>query len=463
MDLFRQGIPIHGLPQTFQDVVIAVRAFGIRYVWIDALCIIQDSPEDWEREGAMMRDVYTNSACTIAATASESPDQGLFRCRDPATILPKRITAPSVGPRPNNDVEYLLFDRSFLERRIFDGPLHMRGWVFQERMLSPRVLHFTKDQLVWECFTETKCETFPKGMPLQIHTKELGPRQSGNQMANTIEGGTQASATSSSHSLQSSTECNLTDWRTLSTWRELVKQYSKCDLTYTTDKLPALAGLAKAYQDTTGDAYLAGLWRSFLLDQLDWRVYTPGGRVSSQYRAPSWSWASVDSPVRPFMLNPRSLFLPVINNIQVKTRGPEYFGRTLTAYLDLEGYLIHASIHSLDDERIACQLQVGKHIVSGQLLRDTADTDFILGSAIICLPLKIDAMAPDMYPLKDLVLFCMVLEPIHGTKSVEYQRVALLIVSAEGQQLEPFRSFGISINQDSTFEVTEDYSIIRIV
>ncbi|KAI1307439.1 heterokaryon incompatibility protein-domain-containing protein [Xylaria venustula] len=387
----------------FQDLVTVTRIFGILYVWIDALCIIQDSSEDWEREGATMGDVYANSACTIAATASENPEHGLFRHRDEASILPERIKAPNTGSWPD-DAECFLFDRGYLDRRIFNGPLHMR------------VLHFTKDQIVWECFTETMCETFPEAMPLQMRTKDLGPLRA-----------VRPPTTLLSHPIEK------TDWKTLSTWRELVKQYSKCDLTKTTDKLPAFAGLVKTYQDVTGDEYLAGLWRSFLLHQLDWRVYTPGRRISPEHRAPSWSWASVDGPIRPFMLN-----------AGIKTRGPASFGRVLSAYLDLDGYLITASVHSLDDNQTVAQLQIEGELVSGQLFRDTACTTLTLGSQMVCLPLKTEY-------------------PVPGISPTQYERVGLLIIIVRERQMEPFNLFGIAFTEDENFEAIKDYSIIRIV
>lgn len=470
---FRRGYLIHNLPQTFRDLILVTRAFEIRYVWIDALCIIQDSAEDWEREGATMRDVYAHSACTIAATASENPDQGLFRHRDPAIIMPGRIRAPdgtsalSSTPQADDNTKaeaekYLLFDRGFLERRIFHGPLHTRGWVFQERMLSPRVLHFARDQLVWECFAETKCEAFPDGMPLDIRTKDLyAPLQPPKQLKKSRR--KWLSRLLPGRSLGERQEGM--DWKTLSTWRELVKQYSKCELTYVKDKLPAFAGIAKAYQDATGDEYLAGLWRSYFLHQLSWRVYTPSGRMSIEYGAPSWSWASVAGAVQPFAMDPQSLFIPVVHDVRVETKGPAYFGRVSTAHLDLEGPLVCADIRGMDsEERTACQLELEGHMIQGRFWTDSVEASFIVGSRVECLPLKVDVVArgADGSP-KDVMLTCMVVERVpDSTTPCHYQRVGLLVVSVVDHFLAPIRWFGISITESSTLEVTRDCSLIRI-
>jgi hypothetical protein len=76
--LFEAGINIHTMPKTFQDAVKVTRALGISYIWIDSLCIVQDSSEDWLKESQQMESVYSNSYCNIAATKSADSDGGLF-------------------------------------------------------------------------------------------------------------------------------------------------------------------------------------------------------------------------------------------------------------------------------------------------------------------------------------------------------------------------------------------------
>ena len=81
MDVCRRGSLIRDLPRAFQDMITVARRFSIRYIWIDSLCILQDSKEYWEKEASMMQDVYVNSSCNIAAAASTDPHGGLFRSR----------------------------------------------------------------------------------------------------------------------------------------------------------------------------------------------------------------------------------------------------------------------------------------------------------------------------------------------------------------------------------------------
>ncbi|OHE94385.1 hypothetical protein CORC01_10313 [Colletotrichum orchidophilum] len=222
-----------------------------------------------------MRDVYTNAACNIAASASSSPIGGLFRDRVANHVRPGIITSNLVSQEPK---EFYIFDKGYWDRHILNGALHQRGWVFQERFLSPRQIYFARDQIMWECLEEHKCEGFPRGVPLYESSKSI------------------KRLLASTKSDESKIE-GLMPFDAMDLWIDVVTAYSRCQFTFMEDKLYALGGVAKLFQEATGDMFLAGLWRSRLLHQLDWCVWTPKPRVTSKYRAPSWSWVSVDGPV----------------------------------------------------------------------------------------------------------------------------------------------------------------------
>lgn len=274
---------IQHLPQTFQDAINITRRLSIRYLWIDALCIVQDASEDKEYEITQMRKIYINAACNLAASASDDPHGGLFRTRDTTVIAPGLIAAPSGAIR---DQTHHIVDMSYRDRQISSGPLHRRGWVFQERFLSTRVIYFGQWQMFWECLSELKCEGFPRGMPQSRSTKSLKPLWEMTRVS------------------QSSSNSPPSDDKAMSTpalrlWNNLVREYSNCTLTFPGDRLPAFAGIADLFREATGDEYIAGLWRSNLLHLLDWWVDQPRARATAEYRAPSWSWASLDGPIRP--------------------------------------------------------------------------------------------------------------------------------------------------------------------
>ncbi|UPK95583.1 hypothetical protein LCI18_006518 [Fusarium solani-melongenae] len=302
IDAMRQGLPVSQLPRTFQDVVTIARRFSIRYIWIDALCIIQDSELDWEREAPTMRHVYGRSICNIAASAASGPDSGLFRTRDEEAVLPGAIELPLLTTGGASEKNFLLFDKGYWDRHLAGGPLHKRGWVFQECLLAPRVLYFTKNQLMWECFHETKCEGFPNGMHHHESLKDLawfGGSERGHDGRHT---------------------CARTGEMTLQThvlWNNLLERYTSCDLTLHKDRLPAFSGIADLFAHFTGDEYQAGLWRSKLIDQLIWRVPRPKPKPQLQQWLPSWSWASVDGQVKSANISSEREYL--ISIIKVKT------------------------------------------------------------------------------------------------------------------------------------------------
>lgn len=467
LDSFRQGLPISELPRTFQDLIVLARAFGVRYMWIDALCIIQDSTEDWEHEGAAMWKVYANSLCTIAATASISLEDGLFRKRDPVPFT-RQIKAPSGHPcRDNHD--YHVFDLGFAERCISSGPLQSRGWAFQERIMSPRVLHFSDSQMLWECRKETQCEAAPFYTTLLSQKSTKGSIQH-QGMRNRLEVTADHDAESSA-SLSSSTPARNHVGKEydvfLDGWKSVVAIYSNCSLTYDEDKLPALAGLAKAFlRDKPARTYLAGMWRENLEGQLGWKVNTPGNRLSTPYRAPSWFWASVTSAIEPSLyyklekLGHCFYTIPRIESVSCVTKGPQYFGRVLRAHLEVSGYLVFPIVHSIDGEKEpqTCQLRIEHTFMSACLCWDTVDVRASVGFTITCLPLGIE------YDTR--IITCIILEQVGGNSPIKYQRVGLLKVTFGHDRSDQLWRFGIEkgIKENrSVAKYNKEFSVIHIV
>ena len=141
------------LPKTFQDAVDVTRKLGIRYLWIDSLCIIQGNDKDWEKESRSMEAVFANAFCTIAATSAKDSWDGFLvsqsvkqsvKLIDGSVDPPLSVYACEVGGNFNNDVG--------------SGGLNQRAWVLQERALSPRTIHFTAAQTYWECGSVIRCD-----------------------------------------------------------------------------------------------------------------------------------------------------------------------------------------------------------------------------------------------------------------------------------------------------------------
>lgn len=253
---FHLSVPVEHLCQTFQDALFILQYIGLEYLWIDSLCIIQDSTEDWEREAALMSAVYGFSELTIAANRAKDGRQGCFSSRNlacPAVI--------QLSTHRSSTVTYSHYDgregahHRRREERFEDMPLTKRAWAFQERLLSRRVIFFNETEISWLC---------AKGASLEC-----------NPFIYLIDG-------PMTHRGQD--------------WQEIVQQYSGCDLTYEKDRLVALSGLARRQNESMDDMYLAGMWRQKIEDQLCWYrhihpLMPPNSEPAKDTNTPSWSWA----------------------------------------------------------------------------------------------------------------------------------------------------------------------------
>jgi len=369
----RHNQPISQLPQTFKDAVLVARHFSIRYLWIDSICIIQDSAEDWEREAGTMRDVYANSAFSISAIVSNDSDDGLFRSREAHEIPPGVLRRRGEGLEPQN---YYICDNEYWNREVGNAELNRRGWVLQERLLAPRILHFTQKQIVWECFTTQKCEGFPIGLPYHHPLKDFSSLFSRIQRQHPLEN-----------------KPGMTK-DVLRRWLKIVEEYSQCKITIPGDKLPALSGIARLFQEATADVYLAGLWKSRLRDSLTWSVRKPAAKLfSAQYRLPSWSWASIDGAVFASVRGNVNLISIVDAHTTTTTVDPT--GQVSEGFLVVKGVLVEAIYYQTDVKEYHLwrgngNLNIGDHNLR---IRTSADS--------------LDALAKDSTPLFCLIMGCV--------------------------------------------------------
>ncbi|OCL01472.1 HET-domain-containing protein, partial [Glonium stellatum] len=284
LENMKQRIVLSNLPQTFQEAIYITKKLRIRYIWIDSLCIVQNNEEDWLQEAALMGKVYERGLCNIAATASAEEIGAMFVERDPALNSSILLT---IASQKHMQTCYCVTSRLW-EKMVCQAQLNQRGWVLQERVLSSRTIHFAS-QLFWECCEFQACETYPGGIP----TSELRPDPPSGLKALVRPRLSLGTSQESVHLHQA--------------WKYLVEAYSLCKLTVTSDKLLAISGIARQIARPLGDEYLAGVWKGDLARELLWAVpYHPdSGNPASilegpqrfrpkEYRAPSWSWASLD-------------------------------------------------------------------------------------------------------------------------------------------------------------------------
>lgn len=274
---FLHGIALDSLPQTFQGAVEMTRNLGLDYLWIDSLCILQDSTQDWAAESNNMYETYRHSFVNLAAAASENASEGLAYPSSLLSTIPCRVV---VGRGKHEEwvrTDYtpgIRSDSSHL-------PLLSRAWVFQEILLPARVLLFTRHEMCWECNEMSRTETFPNSKPIP-RPDVIRPNK-----VNEVIPFRKAWRNLSGQSPESRT--NL--------WNQMIGKYSGKQMSKPGDKLVAVAGLAHDLgQNWPEVAYLAGLWSYDLLHGLLWNGFGCTTR-SRFYNAPSWSWASVDGPV----------------------------------------------------------------------------------------------------------------------------------------------------------------------
>jgi hypothetical protein len=257
-----QGIALDRLPQALRDAVQVCRGLGVLYIWIDALCIVQDDVGDLRRELSHMAEIYQHAIATISAASSTKADDGFLFRRGHwyHECPPIHLQALTESGQRVAAFAY--------ERRLWENDsINWRAWTYQERMLSPRVLAYRNTVLEWNCRTRVDSYGLLEPTTLLRNLK----------------------ATPDSPYSFSSTP-----------WSDVVAEYSLRKLTFEADKLRALSAIARVYHRETGKTYLAGIWKEDLPLALCWIPARHSGSPvvprPAGYRAPSWSWASLESP-----------------------------------------------------------------------------------------------------------------------------------------------------------------------
>lgn len=339
LDLHHQGILFQDLPKTFQDAAVTCRRLGIRYLWVDSLCIVQDDHEDWQIQSAQMDTIYENSIFTIAASSAHNATEGCF------IPVPERHAVHSVswpGTSQGSGAYSVKVYRSYPHFSFWDkqenmqqrAPLLSRAWFYQERHLSRRVVHFTAHELVWECQTVATCQCISSARQNMLSSSQEDTPMSVINRHQLRAPGPKPGA-----------DANAREKRDLDPWHLCVRAYSQLSLTYEKDVFPALAGLANRVQLLKpGAKYCAGLWldpATNNLNDLAWMNAGVPRTRHKRWRAPTWSWASVrdcvpswgdwidldpehtyakllEAKVKPFGLDPNG----ELRDAHIRVRGP---------------------------------------------------------------------------------------------------------------------------------------------
>jgi hypothetical protein len=295
------GVPIEKFPRTIQDAIKFTRSIDLEFLWIDSLCIIQDSEEDWNREAANMCEVYQGSFLTIAGLGASSSEEGLFAIRDPLLYSPCFLFE-------TDQREKIYAGQDSTIGWVLDPwPLHQRGWVTQERILPLRTLNFGP-YLIWQC-QETILDEYniAAGTKTTLHEYNITASDRYKGGFNLNDDFYKFVIRGSIHAMPSRER----DERILDIWEAIVALYSRSTLTVTTDRLVAISGILAATQRRTGWTNLSGLCEPFLWKQLLWERSFFSDSESTGL-IPSWSWIAItgeilwlkDESEEGFFLNP---------------------------------------------------------------------------------------------------------------------------------------------------------------
>ncbi|CAM1509633.1 Fc.00g033720.m01.CDS01 [Cosmosporella sp. VM-42] len=314
IEQLKSGIEVAKLPKTLQDAVVFTRNLAIEFLWIDALCIIQDSAADWEVESAKMGDIYSQAFLTVAAASATSAAEGFLQGKDPEPEFQLKW--------PDGSMARATVDRTGSSGTSDDEPWNLRGWTFQEQILSKRLVIYSDGEVQWVCRSSHSCEC-----------------GSVDQFAHDRSGTTiwELADAAEAHAF----------------WVNVVSAYSARSLTVEMDRLPALSGIASRIGRLTASPYLAGLWVDNVLPGLCWYRSTPADCwQSATYRAPTFSWASVDGPTFCYSRDKSQdakepNLMPHCIDTDATVNGQNPFGAVVDAWIKLRAPLITCTLQGI--------------------------------------------------------------------------------------------------------------------
>lgn len=297
-------------PQSIRDAVHVARELGIKFLWVDSLCIIQDDEKDKMREIAQMHEIYQRAVITISAAISESSRDGFLTVRK---LLPSSVRLKYRGP------DGTLGSVVMASQVRTSEPIHSRGWTFQEHLLSRRTLVFGTFGIRWICRNVRHVDGF-QGNSAWIEMLE-------NRFSKL---GSSDFPTGTDNSDHQPAE-----------WRGVVRDFSQRHLTDPKDRLPAISAVATVHSATRRRGrYVAGLWTTDLPGTLLWEIFPESPSVRCQGPTfPTWSWALFEGSVDFPFIGHRPTTAQLLS-AHVTLAHPEApFGQVLSGNLLLRGRL----------------------------------------------------------------------------------------------------------------------------
>ncbi|KAL7758356.1 hypothetical protein ACKLNR_012883 [Fusarium oxysporum f. sp. zingiberi] len=260
----KQGFDHMQLPNTLQDAVRVARTLGLDYLWVDALCIVQDCEEDKNKEISKMWQIYQSATIVISAASASHSDKGFLHERNLGSCYLSTWAIPwHKVDNEGNRFEDFAFCAEGEIRRVRKEPIDSRAWTLQENELANRVLRFGSSQMIWRC-----------------------------ARGHLVDGG-------SNHEEPPDKDSTVDKVKGSYEWTDIVEEFTTRSIGNAKDRLPAFAAVAADYakrHNIGPDQYRSGLWTSWLAFGLLWYIKdvddeaTYPDILSTEEKSPTWSW-----------------------------------------------------------------------------------------------------------------------------------------------------------------------------
>ncbi|KAH0537511.1 hypothetical protein FGG08_005686 [Glutinoglossum americanum] len=361
-----QGIPLASLPRTLQDAVWVTRALNTRYLWIDALCIVQDSIEDWIGQSSIMGHIFGGAMLTISAAGAEGSQSGFLHER----LSVKNDICCKINADPAS--EYDIHVRPEQLAQFGDSRIERRAWTMQERLLSRRVLHYGKDRIGWECPDNSEVEGSGPGKGIGFSVNNMTEVLLSPSNTKHITPGVRVGNSTMSTGSQG--------------WDEIIQQFASRGISKESDRLPALASIAERYSARM--TYLAGIWDELLPRALMWRPIESATRPAAN-RVPSWSWASIEGAITYNQVydlgGSGTEWHSEVLSASVQDSGPRYMGQVSGGEILISGPLTKAFYAPPDPTETSGQLLDEEGTFGTEGNEAWMDTNSAVASECCCL------------------------------------------------------------------------------
>lgn len=371
---FESQIPISAVPKTFRDAIYVAKSLNFDYIWIDSLCIIQDSKEDWERQSSQMANIYSMAELVIGAARASSAHDGFLK-----PYFPHQESTLNVQSLRESGQEFPVRYRliPYSDSPLLEERLYSRAWALQERQLARRFLAYGLWDMSWACVESSCCECGVRG--------SQSPSSPGISVPHLSEALEDSKARGHEPRIGLGT-----------LWEEIVlTPYFGRQLTFPHDNLVAVSALASRFQAESGWTYLAGLWRENVIRGLLWhprstRFDGPPGPVQLDHVAmkdrPSWTWASLCTlDLIPYVHQPNEHELVKVLETKAAPSTVDPFGAVSEGFIKLSGILWNATADSDATKRLQIHVHHSERFTSENFKYGTRIDTLTLPSAVTVL------------------------------------------------------------------------------